>query len=104
MNLRTSIYLSSVLCALVSAPAASVRTEYPEMVRSNSVTVKLTPIGEVPESMAVMVQTNDPMDDWQKNQQAALEAWRIEVRTNHNARPPMTPLLTIPNGFPSIRT
>jgi hypothetical protein len=61
------------------------------MVKSNSVTVKLTPIGEVPESMAVMVQTNDPMDAWQKNQEAAMEAWRIEVRTNHNARPPMTP-------------
>ena len=91
MSLRTSIYLSSVLCAMVSAPAASVRTEYPQMVKSNSVTVKLTPIGEVPESMAVMVQTNDPMDAWRNNQAAAMAAWWIEVRTNRNARPPIAP-------------
>jgi hypothetical protein len=61
------------------------------MVNTNRVTVKLTPIGEVPEGMAVMVQTNDPMDAWRNKQEAAMTAWWTEVRTNRNARPPMTP-------------
>ena len=91
MNMRTIICISSLLFAMVSAQAATVRTEYPQMVKSNSVTVKLTPVGEVPEAMAVVVQTNDPMEAWRKNQQAAMAAWRIEVKTNHYARPPMTP-------------
>ncbi|MGO8928112.1 MAG: hypothetical protein ACLQU3_14665 [Limisphaerales bacterium] len=91
MNMNTMMFLQSLLFAMVAAQASSVRTEYPQMVKSNSVTVTLTPLGQVPEWMAVVVQTNDPMEAWRKNQQAAMAAWRIEVRTNHYARPPMTP-------------
>jgi hypothetical protein len=41
------------------ARARDVRTHYPELVNSNKVTIELVPDGEVPEWMAVMVQTND---------------------------------------------
>lgn len=91
MNLKTIILSSFVLSlAMVSAKARNVWTEYPNVVNSNHVSVKLTPDGEVPEWMAVIVQTNDPMEAWKNNQQEAMEKWRSEVRTNHNTRSPMT--------------
>ena len=68
MNMNTMMFLQSLLFAMVAAQASSVRTEYPQMVKSNSVTVTLTPLGQVPEWMAVVVQTNDPMEAWRKNQ------------------------------------
>jgi hypothetical protein len=91
MNLKTIILSSFVLSlAMSSVKARDVWTEYPNVVGSNHVTITLKPDGEVPEWMAVIVQTNDPMDAWRKNERDAMEKWRSEVKTNRNARPAMT--------------
>ena len=91
MNLKTIILSLFVLSlAMSSVKARDVWTEYPNVVGSNHVTITLKPDGEVPEWMAVIVQTNDPMDAWRKNERDAMEKWRSEVKTNRNARPAMT--------------
>jgi len=92
MNLKNIVLLLLVLSlTMVVAMARDVQTHYSDVVNSNQVAVELIPDGEIPELMAVIVQTNDPMEAWQKNQQAAMEKWRSEVKTNHNARPVMPP-------------
>jgi hypothetical protein len=51
---------------------STVEHDFPHVVSSNSVTVTMIPYGEVPEWMAAIVQTHDPMEAWQNNQQAAI--------------------------------
>jgi len=58
-NLLLSLLLVSLLISMDPARARNVRTEYPKLVNSNKVTVVLFPNEEVPEWMAVIVQTND---------------------------------------------
>ena len=58
-NLLLSLFLVSLLISTAPAMARDVWIYYPELVNSNKVTVELTPQGEVPEWMAVIVQTND---------------------------------------------
>jgi len=93
--MKTAKSLSLLLVLLFSwagaGNARNVWTHFPDVVNSNSVTVELIPDGEVPELMAVIVQTNDPMDAWEMNRRLAMERWRSELATNHNARPAMPP-------------
>ena len=66
--------------------ARIVETEFPNVINSNRVTVTMNLIGEAPEWMAVVVQTNDPLDGWQKNRGDAMAKWQSERATNANAR------------------
>ena len=86
-----SLWLVMAFFSAASAQNRNVWVEFPGTVNSNSVTLSFKPDGESPEFMAVIVQTNDPMAAWRKNQQAAMEKWRTEFATNHNARPAIPP-------------
>jgi hypothetical protein len=84
--------LGFLLLAAISAGARDVQTHFPDVVNTNQVIVELIPDGEIPEWMAVIVQTNDPMDAWRSSQQAAMAKWQSERAANPAARPPkMTP-------------
>src|SRR5665213_1022286 len=94
MKTHLGLSLALLLQTMIFAQARSVATRFLETVNSNAVAVTLIPVGETPEWMAVVVQTNDPMEAWQKSQEAAVEQWQVEVKTNHNARlaiPPQPP-------------
>jgi hypothetical protein len=85
------LWLALAAFSAASAQDRYVSVEFPNTVNSNSVTVSFIPRGELPEFMAVVVQRSDVMDAWEKNQRAAMEKWRSEFATNHNARPPSLP-------------
>jgi hypothetical protein len=94
MNATTAMLVLSLgllLPTTAFAKGRSVVTTYPQTVNSNKAVVQLNPLEEVPEWMAVIIQTNNPIDVWDKNRQAAMTAWRVEVRTNHNAKAPPMP-------------
>ncbi len=90
--ISAGLWVAMVSLSVASAQAHNVWFEFPDTVNSNSVTVTLKADGEAPEFMSVIVTTNIPLLQWQDDaQQAAMERWAKELRTNHNARPVMPP-------------
>lgn len=61
---------------------------YPGTVRSNSLNVEFKVLGEIPEFVGVLVQTNYSVSKWQEQQQKTLEIWQQELKTNYSIKPP----------------
>ena len=78
-----------------------VSTTYPHVVKSNSVSVQLEPITEVPESMAVLVWSAEPMDKWLAKQAEVMKKWQVEFATNRSARLGKIPPMPEQNNFDS---
>jgi len=92
MKTATSVYLSLVLSLLsLSSAWAQVSIRVNSHTNQRYTTIRLSPINRVPEKMAALVATNDPLEEWQKEQDEAREEWLNEYKTNHNVRFVPTP-------------
>ena len=106
-NLKTIFWLGLMFGGLILETAANgppyISTTYPHITSSNSVPVQLEPITEVPESMAVLVQSEEALDAWRAKQAEVMEKWRMEFATNRSARPGAIPPMPGQNNYDSAR-
>jgi hypothetical protein len=81
------LLLTSIVAASAFADQATVSTYYLHILNSNQVTVSLSPNGEAPKFMAIVVaQTKEAVANWEAQRDRILEAWRAEIKTNPRAR------------------
>ncbi|MBA4147429.1 MAG: hypothetical protein H0X66_04885 [Verrucomicrobia bacterium] len=79
-----------VFFATAVSHARRVETDFPDTVSSNSVTVTLVPVGDVPQWMAAVVQANRPdldIDAHIKARREAIRKWQMERETNSHFKP-----------------